>query len=296
MKYREARVWAKNQLVSGWAGEAQVERDAVLDADLLLCHVSGIERGQLFARLNEEMPASVLDLFDAAVHRRAVFEPLAYIVGSKEFYGRQFVVTQDVLIPRPETELVVDAALRRLVSDSGQFTVVDIGVGSGAIILSVLCECIEHCGAALVSQGSFIGTDLSAQALSVAELNAERFGVASYLGLFQTDTLAAVPALPAGAQTLYLSNPPYVRDAETLAPEIERFEPLLALRAGEKGLDMVEKILTSVRERWTANSLMFLEIGHEQATEVESLALRAGFLKVEFFKDLAGLPRVAAIS
>ena len=229
-----------------------------LDAELLLAHSLGVTRTQLLARDFEPPPE-----FSALVARRAEREPLAYLVGSKPFRRLELRLDESVLIPRPETEHVVEAAVAALPRGA---RVVDVGTGSGAIALALKDERPDL---------DVLGTDVSEAALAVARANAARLGL-------DVEFLAGDLLVPRDADAV-VSNPPYVRDDEVLPPEVLH-EPSLALRAGADGLDVYRQLVPRLRGEWVA-----LEVGAGQAQAVG--ALLDGW-RVEVHRDLAGVERV----
>ncbi|MGZ5336993.1 MAG: peptide chain release factor N(5)-glutamine methyltransferase [Solirubrobacterales bacterium] len=242
-----------------------------LDAELLLCEATAWERAQLAAGPETPVPAAAGRRFAAAIRRRLRREPLAYISGRKGFRGIEPAVDPRALIPRPETELLVEVAV-----ELGPGSVVDVGTGSGAVALAVAEE-LPGC--------EVTATDTSAAALELAGENAARLGLGDRVR-FEAGTL------PEGGFDLVLANLPYVRDAEWegLAPEIREFEPREALLGGADGLDAIRALLADVGER--PAGAIALEVGIGQAAEVENLVLGAGFEAVDRRQDLAGVERV----
>jgi release factor glutamine methyltransferase len=242
-----------------------------LDAEVLLAHVLGVERARLVVEPDRPVEGAAVRAFQDAVRRRSVErEPVAYITGTKGFRRLELAVDPRVLIPRPETETLVEAAL-----DLPRGTrVVDVGTGSGAVALALKDERPDL---------EVVGVDLSDDALAVARANAARLGLE--VAFAQADLLAG-----AGKAGAVVSNPPYVDDAAVLAPEIVRHEPALALRAGPDGLDVVRRLLPQAAA--TGATFLALEIGAGQALAVGELARGAGFPRAEVRKDLAGIERV----
>jgi release factor glutamine methyltransferase len=255
-----------------------------LDAELLVAHALGVPRERLL--LDAARPGSGAGLTVAgqavraiqeAVRRRAVErEPVAYITGTRAFRGLTLAVDRRVLIPRPETELLVELALARLPRGA---RVLDVGTGSGAVALALADERPD-----LIVAGS----DVSEDALAVARVNAERLGLDAVEWL-SADLLAGVP----DELDAVLSNPPYVCDAEraALAPEIVRHEPPGALFAGPDGLDVVRKLVSQTATRARAR-LLAIEVGSGQAAAVIDLMRAAGFADARAERDLAGIERV----
>jgi release factor glutamine methyltransferase len=279
----EALAAATDALVAAGVPEAR------LDAELLLAHASGRGRASLIADPRAELPPAVGRLYGELVRRRLRREPLAYIVGTKGFRRIELAVDNRVLVPRPETELLVEVALERRPA-----RVLDVGTGSGAIALAVADE---------LPEAEVVATDTSRGALEVARANASRLGLADRVR-FEAGTV------PAGeAFDLVLANLPYVAEREWagLAPEVTQWEPREALLAGEDGLDAYRELLAPLdagpaeclRPTFSdqstpleAAAALAVEIGVGQALEVAELLRDAGFPEVEVRADLAGIERV----
>lgn len=230
-------------------------------------------------------------MFDALVARRATHEPVAYLLGEKEFYGRAFRVTYDTLIPRPETEGLVDAALtwlrQRTRRSSVAARVVDIGTGTGCVAVTLALEAGARPGLVLTA------TDTSIDALAIARDNAARLGAAGVD--FRHGHLFAGSAPPFD---LIVSNPPYVpgRDRDTLQPDVRVFEPASALFSGEDGLDLIRELVPAARRSLAPGGALMMEIGAGQADAVCALLDAEGFSTVRQQKDLQGIPRVIIAS
>jgi release factor glutamine methyltransferase len=239
-----------------------------LDAELLLAQALGVGRERLVLDAEVPLDRCALERFAGLVARRRAREPLAYILGRKEFRRITLAVDQRVLIPRPETELLVEVGS----SLPSRARVVDVGTGSGAIALALKDERpdLEVCG-----------TDVSADALAVARRNAERLGLD--VEFAEADLLDGVE----GTFDAVLANLPYVETGARLAPEIERYEPVEALRAGADGLDLIRRLIPQV----TA-PILALEVGSDQTAGVAELLRLAGWGRLEVLPDLAGHERV----
>lgn len=261
---------------------------AVLDAETLLLHVlrktePGRNRAWLMVHSDDAvMPAFAAELKNL-VEKRLAGEPIQYITGETEFYGLCFQVTRDVLVPRRETEHLVEWVLT-LAGHFAHPRIVDIGTGSGAIAVAL----------AVNLRNAFItATDMSESALAVARENAACNGVADRIGFLQGDLFAPV----AGERfDIVVSNPPYVStaDRESLSVEVREFEPALALFAGEDGLDVYRRLIPAAYGVLVPGGFIALEIGFGQAPAMESLLTAAGFRGVEFTPDLQDIPRVAS--
>ncbi|NOZ48809.1 MAG: peptide chain release factor N(5)-glutamine methyltransferase [Chloroflexi bacterium] len=258
-----------------------------LDAELLLAHCLQVERPALLAHPEWPLEPGQLAHFRRLLARRVHHEPLAYLIGERWFYGLLFYINSDVLVPRPETEMLVEAGLAWL-RQRPQLTatVVDVGTGSGAIAVAMAVHAPPS--------ARIIGSDLSAAALAVARRNAGGHGVAARVQWMQGDLLSGL----AEPVQLILANLPYVAtaDREGLMPEVRDHEPKLALFAGPTGLDMIARCLQQARSRLTAGGAMFLEIGYQQGPAVRDLAQRAfPTATVTVHPDLAGLDRMVRI-
>ncbi|HEV2322427.1 MAG TPA: peptide chain release factor N(5)-glutamine methyltransferase [Terracidiphilus sp.] len=268
------------------ASGAHPER-ARRDAETLLLHVfarrdAAKNRAWLLTHLDSEVAPDATAEFHALVERRLAGEPIQYIVGEAQFYGLPFYVTRDVLIPRPETEHVVEKALQ-LAAGFRAPRIVDVGTGSGAMAVALAA----HLGDASIS-----AIDVSAAALAVARRNAERNGVADRIRFRAGDLLDPVAGEPF---EIVVSNPPYVAEAErdTLAAEVREFEPAAALFAGADGLAIYRRLIPGVFAALAAGGFLVLEVGHGQRDAVSALLEAAGFRAIEFTADLQGIPRVA---
>ena len=245
--------------------------DARFDAEVLLAEATGWERARLVAEPELEIPPAASRRFAEMVRRRLRREPVAYIVGRRGFRGIELAVDPRVLIPRPETELLVELAL-----ELAPRRVLDVGTGSGAIALAVATE-LPEC--------EVVATDTSPGALEVARANAERLSLASRV-TFDEGTLP-----PEGTEfDLVLANLPYVSEADwpSLAPEVTEWEPREALLAGPDGLDAIRTFL----EAEPLANRVALEVGGGQAEAVSELMREAGFGEIEVRRDLAGIERV----
>lgn len=258
-----------------------------LDAQLLLAHVLGTDRTWLFAHHDYPLAADQAEAFTDLVVRRSQREPVAYLIGRKEFYGLDFAVDKRVLIPRPETEMLVDFLLAHVQAKKERtFVVADVGTGSGAIAVTT---------AAHTANTRVYALDISQDALAVAEENGRRLAPKAQIHFLRSDLLAALPE-PAD---VIVANLPYVTDGEypELAPEIRQYEPQLALTAGDKGLDVIQRLLGQVRRHLKPNGLVLLEIGHAQGESVKQLAeaMRPRPQFVGLRRDYSGHVRMVTI-
>jgi len=269
-------------------GEAQLRKGphperARRDAESLLLHVVRRERAAFLARWKEVLDAEEAGIYAELIERRFTGEPLQYIFGETEFYGLPFQVTRDVLIPRPETEHLVEHVLEL----AGRFTqprIVDIGVGSGAIAVTL---------AAKLPDAHLTAIDLSGPALAIARDNAARNGVESRIRFLRGDLLSPVAT---ERFEIVVSNPPYVpsTDLATLSVEVRDYEPELALFAGDDGLEVYRRLIPEAFEVLVPGGFLALEIGYGQQPAIAALLQAAGFLEIEFLPDLQGILRVAS--
>ncbi len=256
--------------------------DAAFDADLLARHaLGGWDRGRLIACQRDEAPPGFPDRFDPLVARRATREPAAYILGHREFWHLDFEVTPDTLIPRPETELLVEEALAR--APRNRLRVADVCTGSGCVAVV-----IAHAR----SDARVVATDLSDAALAVATRNAAAHGVAARVTFARADLLDGVD----GPFDLIVSNPPYVPSAEVddAQPDVRDFEPRLALDGGADGLDLVRRFVPQAARHLLAGGVCLFEFGFGQADGVRAvLAAEPRFVLEAIRHDYAGIPRTA---
>jgi release factor glutamine methyltransferase len=249
------------------------------EARRLLAHALGIEPTDVIIREMDAVEPVGLTGFEAAVQRRIAHEPLSRIRGTREFFGRTFIVTPDVLDPRPETELLVEEGVKRLPPNG---RVLDLGTGTGCILLSVLAERSDAAGVAV---------DVSPAALAVARRNAEALGVSR--ATFIEGSWEAGAA--AGPFDLVLSNPPYVTETEyeDLAPGVRDFDPRLALVGGADGLDPYRAILDLAPRLLKPGGALGFEFGSTQGEAVAGLMAKAGLTGISLLRDLAGHERAA---
>lgn len=252
---------------------------ARLDAELLMAHALGTGRSDLLLhRMRDSAPAG----FAALVERRLGHEPVAYITGTAEFYGHEFMVSPAVLIPRADSEVLVEAALA---AAPAPHRVLDCGTGSGALLLSVLASRVD-------AQG--LGIDRSLDALQVAAANAARLGLGERARMLIADWTQAGWALELGRFDLILVNPPYVEADADLAPSVREHEPAGALFAGRDGLDDYRVLIPQLPGLLAPGGTALVEIGHSQAEAVGEIAKAAGFAAI-LHRDLGGRPRVLAL-
>ncbi len=253
--------------------------DAARDARVLLAHAMGIPPDRLTVHLTDPLASQATATFDASIAARCARQPVAQITGQRLFWGRSFRVTQDTLDPRPETEMLVAAALSQPFS-----RVLDLGTGTGAILLSLLADRPGATG---------VGTDISQKALAVAQGNAAVLGL--HPDFLLSDWFASVP----GRFDLIVSNPPYIAADEmpTLSPDVLEWEPHLALTPGGDGLDAYRAIASGARDHLTAGGRLLVEIGPTQGAAVAALMVQGGLSNPRILPDMDGRDRcvVAAL-
>jgi release factor glutamine methyltransferase len=278
MTLREALTVAAAQ----FASDEHLRATALRDAELLLLNILQIPRVTLIAHPDEELSANQRAAYEDSIARRLHHEPLQYITGQQEFYGLTLNVTPAVLIPRPETEHLVEAVLKLLPANE-PLKIADIGTGSGAIAIAL---------AAHLPQATITALDISAEALAIATANAHEHKVADRIRFLQSDLLSALDS-EAGTFDAIASNPPYVAEADraTLHPQVRDHEPATALFAGESGLDVYRRLIPQAHAALKPNGLLALEIGHDQQDAVASLLQT--WWNVCFINDLQQIPRVA---
>jgi release factor glutamine methyltransferase len=271
--------------VLGWTSEHFAKRgvdSARLTAEVLLAHVLRVDRVRLYVDLDRPLAKDELAGYRALIERRSAGEPTQYLTGVREFYNRPFKVDPRVLVPRPETELLVEAILRAVPTETPSRTL-DLCTGSGCIAVTLAAE---------RSQASVWATDVSPGACELARVNAEALGVGGRVTVREGDLFAP---LPAGARfDTVASNPPYVKSGEIagLSREVQR-EPRAALDGGADGLDLIRRITRNAGEWLKPGGLLALEIGEEQGEAVRALLNDGGYTDVRIEKDLARLDRLA---
>jgi release factor glutamine methyltransferase len=259
--------------------------EASLDAGLLARDVLGWDRATLLVRENEPPSLEFIERFSARIERRERREPVAYIRGVQEFWSRDFVVSPAVLIPRPETELIVENTLQLPGLDKLPSLICDIGTGSGCLAITLAKE---------LPTARIVATDISTAALEVARANAVRHGVTDRIAFAEGEYLAGAK----GPFHVIVANPPYVseEDYATLAPEVRQYEPASALVAGADGLRDIREILNLAAHALVRGGVLLMEIGFDQA---DVIPLRVGSLPqlslMGIARDLQGLPRVAVV-
>jgi release factor glutamine methyltransferase len=259
------------------------------DAELLLLHTTRLTKADLLTHPEQELTERQSNHYHAALTRRALHEPVQYILGTQEFYGRPFIVNRLVLIPRPETEHLVEAALAIRPAPSRirplrirPFRVLDIGTGSGILAITLALE-LPHATA--------IATDISAAPLAVAQQNAQALGAADRIHFLISDLFAALDSEQ--RFDCIVSNPPYVSTSEALEPQVRDYEPPAALYAGEDGLALYRRLIPEAFAHLEPGGHLLLEIGQGQREAIQHLLSQSRFESIRFIDDLQSIPRVA---
>lgn len=261
-------------------GAEQLEPSATSrrDAEVLLMHTLDCDRAWLLTHPEASLTPEQTVLYDQCLERRTRHEPIQYIIGEQEFFGLKFRVTPDVLIPRPETEHLVEALLER-VPRNAPLCIADIGTGSGAIAVAL---------AHALPRAQLTALDISPAALAIAQANAERNSVAARIRFLESDLLSAITSERFDA---IISNPPYVATTEELEPQVRNYEPARALFAGPTGLDIYRRLIPQACAALKPGGWLLLEIGHGQCDALAKLL--SGWDNISFVADLQGIPRVA---
>jgi release factor glutamine methyltransferase len=253
-----------------------------LDAEVLLAHALNVARSYLHAWPERALSADEEQAYYALVERKRRGEPIAYITGSREFWSRDFIVSKDTLIPRPETEVLVEKILEKFQTHTGVLSVADLGTGCGAIALTIALE---------KPLWQVAATELSDTAMAVAKSNAERHhvkNVSFYLG----DWCAALPRLRFDA---IMANPPYIAKGDSeLNQDVIEFEPHAAIFADEAGLKALRQIVFQAKNHLKSGGYLMVEQGYSQAQAVREIFLNAGYTEIEMHKDFSGQDRMTA--
>ncbi len=266
------------QILESGAAKLAPSNTARRDAELTLLRVLGRDRAWLLTHPERELTPDQAQQYQSWIERRAQHEPVQYIVGEQEFFGLAMRVTPAVLIPRPETEHLVEALLARVPRDA-PLRICDVGTGSGAIAVAL---------AHTLPSAQVTALDCSAAALEIARVNAQFHQVADRVRILESDLLSAVRSERFDA---IVSNPPYVADSEFLEPQVREYEPQGALYAGPTGIEVYRRLIPEALEALDPGGWLLLEMGHGQRDALAGLL--ASWDNAEFVDDLQGIPRVA---
>ena len=243
-----------------------------LDSELVLSNLLKKQRENLLINLNQEVSKSIIDNFKKLIFRRSTREPLAYILKNKEFWSKDFFVNRNTLIPRPETELVCESVVKILKNKN--LYILDIGTGTGCILLSILSE---------IKRAKGIGVDISRKAIEVAKKNSNRLGLNKRTKFFAK----SLDNIYGYKFDLIVSNPPYIRtaDIKNLSDDVKKFEPKIALDGGNDGLDLIKKVIYKTKDILKIKGTLALEIGNEQQKKVSKILIENNFRIEHLIKD-----------
>jgi release factor glutamine methyltransferase len=257
---------------------------ARMNAELLLSHILECKRLDLYLRFNQPLNTSETDTYREFITRRGEFEPYQYIIGEEEFYGLKFFVDKNVLIPRPETEILIETILES-VPDGDEIKILDIGTGSGNIPISL---------AVSIPESKIISIDISEEAIKVAEKNRDLHDLKSRVGFIKSDILTESLEKYNNTFNVIVSNPPYIdkKEVQTLQNEITKYEPEIALTDYDDGLKFYREISKKSLSLLAENGILFFEVGAEQSEDVKKIMVDNGFQNIEIKEDLSGINRV----
>ena len=262
--YHGSRILKENDIIS-----------YSLDSEILMSKAIQRDRGYIMLNLNKKVDQKISDYFKDLIFQRSTHKPIAYILGKKSFWNYEFNISSDVLIPRPDTEIVVEKVLEITKNKSKQ-KILDIGTGSGCILLTILKEKLNFYGT---------GIDISKKCLNISKINAKNLNLSSRLKLYKSD----VDKFNLGKYDLIVSNPPYIKTCKLkyLERDVAEFEPRLALDGGLDGLSEIRKVIKKSSELIKKNGKLILEIGFDQKNKVINLLKKEGFYIDSTQKDLA---------
>ncbi len=244
----------------------------MLDSEILLSKTLRKSREEILVNLDQEINEKNILKFEKFIERRSKKEPIAYILQEKEFWSKQFNINKNILIPRPETELLVDKVLK--IFKEKKISILDVGTGSGCILLSLLSELKNSIG---------VGIDVSKEAIFVAKINRNRFNLENRAKFFKKSIMSVINK----KFDLVVSNPPYIErnDIKNLSEDVKRYEPILALDGGNDGLDFIKKVIYKSKEVLKINGTLALEIGNEQIKKVSKILFDNNFRIVHLVND-----------
>ena len=246
-----------------------------LDCEILISKVLKINRADMILNMNKDLTIEQLSYFNDLIEQRSKKKPIAYLTGNKEFWKYEFYVTKDVLIPRPDTEILIEKVLE-LTKNKSSINFLDIGVGSGCIILSILKERKNYYGT---------GIDISKKSLEICKINSDNLEVFNRLRLFKSD----IDNFRYGKYDLIISNPPYIKkfDLKYLDKDVINYEPQSALDGGLDGLSELKKVINNSTKLIKKNGILILEIGFNQSEKIRGILKKKGFFVKEVLRDLA---------
>ena len=246
-----------------------------LDCEILISKVLKINRARMILNIDKDLTLDQMSYFNKLIKQRLKKKPIAYLTEKKEFWKNQFYVTQDVLIPRPDTELIVEKVLE-LTKNRLSLNLLEIGVGSGCIILSILKERKNYYGT---------GIDISKNSLKICKINSDNLSIFNKLKLFKSD----IDNFRYGKYDLIISNPPYIKkfDLKYLDKDVIDYEPQSALNGGLDGLSEIKKVINNSTKLIKKNGILVLEIGFDQTEKIKGILKKKGFFVKDVFKDLA---------
>ena len=244
----------------------------MLDSEILLSKTLRKSREEILVNLDQEINEKNILKFEKFIERRSKKEPIAYILQEKEFWSKQFNINKNILIPRPETELLVDKVLK--IFKEKKISILDVGTGSGCILLSLLSELKNSIG---------VGIDVSKEAIFVAKINRNRFNLENRAKFFKKSIMSVINK----KFDLVVSNPPYIErnNIKNLSEDVKRYEPILALDGGNDGLDFIKKVIYKSKEVLKINGTLALEIGNEQIKKVSKILFDNNFRIVHLVND-----------
>ena len=254
-------------------------KSAELDSEILMSKAIKKEKKFLILNFNNEIPKENLNIFNDLVNQRSKGKPIAYLLKKKEFWKNEFVVDRNVLIPRPDTEILVEQALE-LTKNKNKLNLLDVGVGSGCILLSILNEKKNFYGS---------GIDICGKSLSICRVNSHKLGLKKRVKLFKSN----IDNFQYGKYDLIISNPPYIKkyDLKCLEKDVIGFEPKQALDGGIEGLSEIRKVISKSSELIKKNGFLILEIGFDQKNKVKQILQNKGFYIKKIVKDLSNHDR-----
>ena len=250
-----------------------------LDCEILLSHALKVQREELLINLNKKIDQRQYKNFKYLFKKRYYKEPIAYITKQKEFWKSNFYVNNSVLIPRPETELIIEEVLN-LLKKKSIYNILDVGTGSGCILISLLKE---------LKKAKGIGLDVSKKAIKVAKINAKMQQLGNRIKFVHSD----VDKFFSNKYDLIVSNPPYIKKCEikNLDEDVKKYEPVIALDGGSDGLSGIEKVINNGTRLLKKNGILILEIAHNQSNKVKSMLIKNNFKNIKISKDLSGKNR-----